>query len=317
MTGGYCGFYKDNFIRSSYEYVYCIILEKLELKYTVEEISYTLPNGLKYIPDFHIYKNNDLIKIVEIKSSKPSEILKAENKIEQLKELVSVPIELIKFNDLKRLCIELSLDINLLIKMWKENSVGMNLNTGNLNPMFNKNHSTKTKQLIGEKASKRAESAKYRDRIKKSVLEYYNNGGKAVGPPKKRKIVLCKECGNEFEVIQSSNRQYCSKKCSLVSTTLIANEIVRKRNEDNHKIMKYDLFEHFRLNIGLLETKRRNIIYKEVKIILKKHNITDIRIFKFMFTGSYNCSFEIVYEAFKTELNNYLKYMPNLYDGKV
>ena len=45
------------------------------------------------------------------------------------------------------------------------------------------------------------------------------------------------------------------------------------------------------------------------KTVLNKHNIKDIRVFKFIFTKSYNCDFETVYSAFREELNNYLKYI--------
>lgn len=316
ITGGYSGFYKENFIRSSYEYVYCIILEKLKLKYTVEEKIYTLDDN-KYKPDFHIYKNNKLIKIVEIKSSKPSEVLKAKNKINKLKEIVDVPVELLQYKDLKKLCLGLNLNINDLINNWKENSIGRNINIRELNPMFSKQHSLKTKQLIGKKAHDRAKNPKYRKKIQDSVLSYYRNGGKAVGAPKKRKFVKCKECSKEFEVIQSSKQQYCSQQCSLISATLIANEKTRERFKESHNKIRQSLFEHFRNKLELLDSSKRNFIYKEVKTVLNKHNIKDIRVFKFIFTKSYNCDFETVYSAFREELNNYLKYMPNLHNGKV
>lgn len=317
ITGGYTGFYNNYFIRSSYEYVYCIILEKLNLNYTVEEYSYILEDGSQYKPDFHIYKENKLIKIVEIKSSKPVDLQKANIKKELLSKQIKVPIVILEFKDLNLLCKELGLHIYSLIEEWKTKSIGRNINSNELNPMYNKQQSEKTKLLIGEKCKERNLDIKYRNKTKEKVLEYYKNGGKAVGPPRKRKILICPICNCSFEVIQSSNQKYCSKQCLLKDVTLLANNSTRNRFNILHNHLKQSLFLKFKDNIKLLESKKRNKIYFLVKEVFKEHNIKDIRIFKFLFLKSYLGSFEDLYNAFCKEFQDYLKYMPNLQDSKL
>ena len=317
ITGGYTGFYNNFFLRSSYEYIYCKILEKLNLDYTVEEYSYKLENGLQYKPDFHIYKNKKLIKIVEIKSSKPTDLLKAKNKIKLLSKQINVPIIILEFKDLNILCKELELHIYTLLKEWKELSIGRNINKGILNPMYNKKQSENTKLLIGEKCKQRNLDINYRNKTKEKAINYYKNGGKAIGPPKKRKQLICPICNKEFEVIQSSKQTYCSKQCLLKEITLKANNITRDKFKILHSNLKQSLFLKFTNNIDLLKSKQRNKIYFLVKEVFKEYDIKDIRIFKYLFLNSYNASFEKIYNAFNKEFYNYLKCMPNLQDDKL
>lgn len=317
ITGGYTGFYNNFFLRSSYEYIYCKILEKLNLDYTVEEYSYKLEDGSQYKPDFHIYKNKKLIKIVEIKSSKPTDLLKAKNKIELLSKQINIPIIILEFKDLNILCKELELHIYSLFKEWKDISIGRNINEGNLNPMYNKKQSENTKKLIGEKCKQRNLDINYRNNTKEKLINYYKNGGKAVGPPRKRKLLICPICNESFEVIQSSNQIYCSNQCLLKEITLKANNSTRNRFNKLHNNLKQDLFLKFKDNINLLESKKRNKIYSLVKEVFKEYNIKDIRVFKFLFLKSHLGSFDSLYNAFNKEFYNYLKYMPNLQDDKL
>ena len=46
------------------------------------------------------------------------------------------------------------------------------------------------------------------------------------------------------------------------------------------------------------------------------YKIKDIRILKFLFLNKYLSSFEELYEKILSEINNYLKCMPNLSDEK-
>lgn len=57
------------YLRSSWEYAYAVWLDKQNIEWDTEVQQYELGDGIKYLPDFFIYENNNLIKIVEIKST--------------------------------------------------------------------------------------------------------------------------------------------------------------------------------------------------------------------------------------------------------
>lgn len=60
---------KNIWIRSTYEYIVVEYLEKNNIKYIYETKEYTLSDGRKYRPDFHILKEDDSVDyILEIKS---------------------------------------------------------------------------------------------------------------------------------------------------------------------------------------------------------------------------------------------------------
>ena len=234
-----------------------------------------------------------------------------------MQKQINVPIKLLELKDLSILCKENGLKIYSLMKYWKNNAVGRNLNMGELNPRFGQEMSTHTKQLIGTKCKERNLDLEYRNKIRKGILKYYEDGGKAVGPPKKRKMVVCANCEKEFEVIQSSTIKYCSKSCGLIKTTELANISTRERFDTLHNNLKIALFERFKNEKDLLNSKQRNKIYPVVREVFRIYSIKDIRVFKFLFLHSYLGSFENLYNAFNLEFNNYLKYMPNLQDDKL
>lgn len=315
---GYSGFYKNNYLRSSYEYVYCKILEQQNLKYTVEEIIYDL-GYCKYVPDFHIYNsNNILIEIVEVKSNNKNEIKKANNKIQILENIIDVPIYLYKYDDLKKLCIKYKLNINELISYWIKNSKGNPMN-GDKNPMYGLKHSEKSKRLIGKKSSERCKNLNYRNKIMKGLIKFREAGGVSHRPQKtvERIIVKCIECNTKFEKMITSEQKYCSNKCKLIECTKLANNVTRKNNKILHNKIKLDILKWVDINQELFLSKKRNKIYFELKLILNSFNLKDIRNVKFIFTKSYNCNFNILHSCMMQEYKNYLKCMPNLHNDKV
>jgi len=315
---GYSGFYKDDYLRSSYEYVYCKILEQKQLKYKIEEIKYDL-QGISYIPDFHIYDNkNKLIEIVEIKSNNQIEIDKTIEKIKMLEMVVNVPVRLYLLKDLKEECKYLNLQIDDLIKYWINNSIGNPMN-GIKNPMFGKNHREETKKLISEASLKRCESKEYRDKISKGLIEFKKAGGVSYRPQKtiERVTSNCIKCNTEFEMMITSAQKYCSNKCKLIDCTELANNNVREKNKILHGKIKIDILDYTSKHQDLFFANTRNKLYSQYKIILNKYDLKDIKNIKFIFTKSYNSSFETLHSCIKQELQNYLKYMPNLHDDKV
>lgn len=315
---GYSGYYNNNYLRSSYEYVYCKILEKQNLNYTIEEIVYDLEK-CKYIPDFHVYDNNNkLLKIVEIKSNNNDEIIKANNKINLLKLQIDVPIVLYKLKDLKRICSDINLDINNLIKFWITNSNGNDM-SNNKNPMYGNTHKDSSKKLISEKSLARWQNDFYKDRIIKGMQNYYsNNSHHLLGKEKTDRIHLkCKECDRLFKKKITSSKIYCSKQCGLVSSTKIANISVRNKNRILHQKIKNDILNYIHINYSSFILKKRNKLYEEFKKILNNYKLKDVRNIKFIFTGYYCCSFDDLYFRIEQDYKNYLKCMPNLHDDKV
>lgn len=134
----YAGWYKGNYLRSSYEYVYAKILEKQGINYKLEQEVYYLENGMSYKPDFFIYKKDKLIEIVEIKSEKESELKLAKLKIKLLSSIIDIPIKLYSFKELRLLCKENNLHIYTLIDEWKTSlsTDNHNNNEGIKNPMY-------------------------------------------------------------------------------------------------------------------------------------------------------------------------------------
>ena len=314
---GYSGFYKSNYLRSSYEYVYCKILEKLKLDYKYEEKLYNLKN-FSFLPDFHIYKDNVLLEIVEIKSDYKKEVDLVKIKVNELKSLVKVPVKIYRFTDLKKQCESLNLDINVLITNWKSNFKG-NSYKGLKNPMYGKSHSIAAKNAIGKKSLERWQTKEFIEKRQKSLPIYDSkNPHPSKGITKVKRIECkCIECNKVFTKKITDPKKYCSRNCAIISATEIANSIVRQAKEKLHSSIKKDILTFIHNNYNFFLKRKRNLLYTELKVILKKYGLKDIRNVKFIFTGSYNSSFDNLYESIQNEYNNYLKCMPNLHDDKV
>ena len=68
LNRGYAGFYKELYLRSSYEYAYAKYLVYHSIPWSYEDKVFDLGYKL-YKPDFFFYdQNGKIIKIVEIKS---------------------------------------------------------------------------------------------------------------------------------------------------------------------------------------------------------------------------------------------------------
>jgi predicted nuclease of restriction endonuclease-like RecB superfamily len=73
-------------LRSSWEYGYAKFLNDNRIEWDVEARSYLLSDGRYYRPDFFIYENNNLSKIVEIKSRWSNGSLERIDKFEMFKK---------------------------------------------------------------------------------------------------------------------------------------------------------------------------------------------------------------------------------------
>ena len=70
LSGWYFNQSKSKYVwlRSSWEYGYAKYLDQNKIEWDVEVNNYLLKDGRYYRPDFFIYKDNNLLKIIEVKS---------------------------------------------------------------------------------------------------------------------------------------------------------------------------------------------------------------------------------------------------------
>jgi hypothetical protein len=88
VAGWYLNESKSKYVwlRSSWEYGYAKFLNDNRIEWDVEARSYLLSDGRYYRPDFFIYENNNLSKIVEIKSRWSNGSLERIDKFEMFKK---------------------------------------------------------------------------------------------------------------------------------------------------------------------------------------------------------------------------------------
>lgn len=280
---GYAGFYNGNFLRSSYEFVFANILEFDGTSYTYEEESFDL--GFKiYKPDFFLYEDGNLKKVVEVKSTIKKEIEIASKELVALKEIYGIDGVLISYKGLSKLCRERGLKITVLMRDWI-NSEHTTINksySGKINPHYNLKHSDESKKLIG--ASTRGRWARtpevYLEASKKGALRAKKlfTGQERVERFQKR----CPVCDKRFLVIKSTNKECCSTRCSNTLKSHKGAKVVY----DNAKIVRNEIkaytLEWALNNRELILETPYNKITTNLKILFDdiedKFGIKDLRI---------------------------------------
>ena len=273
----YCGYYKNMYLRSSYEYVFCKILEYRNVNYKIEAESYYLENGKYYIPDFFIYdKDWNLIKIVEVKSEAKSLKCKGLENLRLLQKITDVPCSIYFLKDLERLGYENHLDVKKLIEEWKLKN-------------FSKKRSIisdPVKKAIGVKTKERMDDPIWKAYWKSKIKESAKNWAfKLEGERVDRLIKICPKCGSKFKVLPSSNKIYCSRKCASIYTAKIANEI--KVNNNNNK-----------------KDKIRNLFFYKLK---EFENLDKQKLKDFIILFSKECGYKDVRPLAKILINKYTK----------
>ncbi len=302
----YAGFYKDNYLRSSYEFIYAKCLEKLNIDYKVEETNYILANGASYKPDFFLYDNNRLIKIVEIKSEHKSRIKKAKNKIALLKKQINIDIELIRKKQLKKICKKLNLDFYKLTQEWinNKNTSKNHILEGELNPLFGKKHTEKSKKLIGQKSKERFKNKKFRKKHSKAVKRAMEKiDTSKLGHRKTRTLMKCKICKNKFKVIKDSSKQFCSRTCAAENALKYSNEKQKEKRKKRNKEIRKKVKEIIKSNSEfVLSIPYNNISSNFEKLfeeILKEYNLKDLRNISFAFYNDYSYGIKNMLKHFK------------------
>lgn len=232
MNRGYSGYYKGIFLRSSYEYAYAKYLDYYSIEWKYEERTFELKSQT-YKPDFFIYTDGILKKIVEIKCRDKRYLDKAKQLLLEIFQIYNYETELITYQDLLSLYQKMPYSLNSVIVEWNNspNTRISKKNSGENNPHFNQKHSSETKKRIGEHTRKLWQTNSI---AKQRMLEGLRKSGQVqkgkIKTPRENR--RCKLCNKEFTVLKTSEQQYCSQKCSGSYAIAIATEkYVAKRND--------------------------------------------------------------------------------------
>lgn len=293
--GGYTGIYKDNLLDSSYEYIYCKILEKQNIKFKTHEINYDLGYA-QYTPDFFLYdKHGNLTEIVEIRGHRLN-IKQRQNDVNNLRQIVKCKVNLITEIDLRKICKDIGLSYNQLKVFWRtsENTI-LNYQKKEFNAMYGKHHTEESKELISKvkKEFYKTEKGEETKKIISKKLTLYlatHNHDYLTAPRSKRVVFICPQCGKKSLITeaQKNSRTYCSYKCYVDSG---ANAISQRNAiEANHLITlkRHQKIKEYALNFAKIN--KNNILLiklnkiktdETLKLMIEEintiYNIKDIR----------------------------------------
>lgn len=240
MNRGYAGFYKEYYLRSSYEYAYAKYLDYHSIPWSYEDNTFDI--GYKiYKPDFFFYDQyGNLKKIVEIKSRNKKAKVEAEKTLNIIREKYKIECELLSYEELLELYKTLLFSLTSTITEWIEskNTTISKVAHGELNGHYNMKHSEETKKKIGEHTKRLWNSD---SPAKQRMLEGLRKSGMKKGyikTPRERRI--CYECNEEFEVLITSQQKYCSQTCAgKVAIRHATNQYMKKRNIIHQQIKDY------------------------------------------------------------------------------
>jgi len=214
------------FLRSKVEFIYARVLDHEKIKYKVESMTYCI-DGRNYKPDFFLYnETGDLYKIVETKGwDAKATALGYTNRFEEYFLKIGVEYEVVwKYQKLVG-----KYNLQMDIHNWIKNSIAsydhVHSNAGELNSMYGKEHTVKTKALIGEKARER-QTPEYRRANSEKQKAYWQTEegrqrreiirlqkielGKQRNPEVSRE---CKQCQSSYTCKQKNTREFCNGQC--------------------------------------------------------------------------------------------------------
>ncbi|TYR75618.1 restriction endonuclease [Rossellomorea vietnamensis] len=269
MNRGYAGFYKDHYLRSSYEYAYARYLDHHSMQWSYEDDIFDL-GYRKYKPDFFFYnKNGELVKIVEVKSRNEQEKKRALLILNSIEKLYNVRCELVSYEDLLELYQELPFSLNSVITEWI-NSKDTTINKaafGKLNGHYNLRHSAKAKKAIGRNTKKLWASNSI---SKQRMIDGLRNSGLAQkGKHKKpRETRCCKKCGRPFLVIVTSSKKYCGRSCSGNIAIVIATNASMVKRQQVHKEIQNYIIQWSKDNKDLVQSTPFNKIKSSINPLI-------------------------------------------------
>ncbi|MFW6282199.1 MAG: NUMOD3 domain-containing DNA-binding protein [bacterium] len=295
----YTGYYNNNYLRSSYEYIYAKILEKKNIKYKTEAKTYILKDGRSFKPDFFLYKGNQLVKIVEIKSERDKLVKEGIEKIRLLNEKLDIPVIMLQSKELNELCSKNQMNYYKLKNEWinYEKTSQVHNVKGKKNPMYGKKHTKKSKIINGKKTKKRFQNPDFVKKHSKAVKKAMKNvefpdkfGG--YYSRKKRKIRKCIVCGNEFKVIEGHSERACSNSCGSLLGIFEAKRINRAKNKERNREIRHIVIEYAKKNREFIWNIPFNNISNNLDLIFKnilsKYNLKDVRNIFYAFYGQHS-----------------------------
>lgn len=285
MNRGYAGYYKEHYLRSSYEYAYAKYLDYYSIPWSYEDDIFDI-GYKKYKPDFFFYDQyGRLEKIVEIKSRNKDARADAKKALDTIKEKYKIDCELLSYQELLKLYEPLPFSLTSTITEWiksKDTTINKAFK-GELNGHYNIKHNASTKRKIGDHTRKLWSSdSPARQRMFEGLRKSGMKKGYIKTPREKRK---CNNCMGEFNVLVTSSQKYCNRKCSGVVALKNATILyIEKRNSihqsikdyiiqwsiDNQEIVSQTPLNKIKTNIApLVEDIREQFGVKDIRVMTK------------------------------------------------
>ncbi|MDR6549051.1 restriction endonuclease [Paenibacillus qinlingensis] len=286
MNRGYSGYYRETFLRSSYEYAYARYLDYFGIKWMYEERTYNL--GYKdYKPDFFIYdKQNTLIKIVEVKQRNLKVIIKTKKDLERLKSMYGISAEIVSYEELLLLYKELPMSLTSTLSHWidsEETTINKKWE-GSLNPHFNRKHNENTKKYISDKTRERWKDPFLRNKMLAGSLK----GAEAVKAKKgtwikvPRVTRVCEFCEKAFSTLDTSVQRFCSDICGGKYGFKLATAAYTKNRQNVHWRIRSYVLDWTKKNSEYVENIPNNRIKSSLQPLLNdianNYDVNDIRV---------------------------------------
>lgn len=283
MNRGYAGFYKGFYLRSSYEYAYAIYLDHIAVPWSYEDQVFDV-NGKSYKPDFFFYDQfGKLEKIVEIKSRNMKAKEKAKRQLSVIEKQYNINTELISYEELQVIYDKMPKSLNAVITSWitSEKNTINKAAKGILNPHYGLKHSDETKMIIGIHTQKLWNSD---SESKMRMVEGLRQSGLAqkgkIRIP--RETRFCKLCSKGFDIIKTSTRIYCSRKCAGKVAISLATDVYMSKRSVIHSEIKNYIIQWTMDNQEIVLSTPFNKIQSTIKPmtdeILRRYGVKDMRV---------------------------------------
>lgn len=214
---GYSGFYKGHYLRSSLEYIYAKYLDYINIRWTYENQTYTLSNGVRYKPDFLLETG----EYVEIKGT--FNFASDLPKVQQFQSEYNAKVTILQEQDLRQLIKPMPFVFEHLKQEWKSQAKVRGMDSfGPRNPMYGVSQSDATKAKISARAKARFEDPVFREKFinsEKRKSHHKSRQGIKAGPVVERVSLTCLFCGLNFLMVpgmaKRANKKFCSYRCSV------------------------------------------------------------------------------------------------------
>lgn len=289
---GYAGYYKENYLRSTLEFIYASYLDFKGILWTYEPNVYYLENGVSYKPDFVLADGS----IIEIKGDYYLE--EDTKRLAAFSKELGLEITILTAKDLRLLLRPTSLSFEALSTLWKQTATRSVDVSKDKNPRYQRDVSLETRQRLSDGVKKAWSDSDYR--FKQSLRKGKPNL-KLRRPRAKRTPVICPTCGASISLTehQAKKRIYCSLKCSRVpSTTKVARSVKIENKNKRHEKIKDFVLQYAVDNYQQLHLLKLNRLQDFLAPIISNSyeltGIKDIRVIAEAVTGQPTSSKDLI-----------------------